>query len=581
MKLPTLFPNLYSAIVIIMTTLGLMFGFADVAVAHPLGNFTINHFARLEIDLQQIAIHYVIDMAEIPAFQALQDADINQDGITSDTELSTLRQQLVPQYATGLRLKLDDADLLLQTGVSRISLPPGVGGLSTLRVEYDLSAAIPADQPTALHRLHFEDMNYPNRLGWREIVVHPVAGIQVFDSSAYGNSVTDELKAYPQDLLTTPLNERSADLSFTQAEVPAGATPLLTRQGRPLSRSQDPLAALIAIPEITPTIALVSLLIAAGLGAIHALSPGHGKTLVGAYLVGSRGTPSQAAFLGLTVTITHTIGVFALGLATLLASRYFLPEQLFPILSLISGSMVILLGLGLFIRRLQPFLSTSSHHSHEHHGHHAHDHHHHDHPPDHDHDHLHSRHSHPLHHHAHHHPHPHHEHDHSHHDHPHAHDHPSSPLSLSPSPHPPLSLTHSHGGHSHSHLPPGFDGSPASWRNLLALGISGGLLPCPSALVVFLSAVSLHRVGFGLLLVVAFSLGLAGTLTAIGLLFIYARRWLERLKGSNRWVSLVSVLSPLAIASVGIILCYETLIGSQTQIGFPAQVFTFLSQTIG
>src|SRR5262249_20063543 len=133
------------------------------------------------------------------------------------------------------------------------------------------------------------------------------------------------------------------------------------------------------VPEITPTVVLLGLLLAAGLGGLHAMSPGHGKTVVGAYLVGSRGTARHAAFLGLTVTITHTAGVFGLGLVTLLASQYVLPERLFPILSLISGAIVVCIGFSLFIQRLRAALPVThsrsrGEHTHSHDGHtHSHD----------------------------------------------------------------------------------------------------------------------------------------------------------------------------------------------------------------
>jgi ABC-type nickel/cobalt efflux system permease component RcnA len=459
----------------ILVTLGTILSLAGTAAAHPLGNFTINHFSRLDVGSQRMTIHYVVDMAEIPTFQTLQEVDTDGDGTASAVELNTYLEQVIPTYGSGLKLAIDDLPVTLVPGKREISLPPGVGGLPTLRIESDFFGAIPPQAISSLHQLHFEDTNDFHRLGWREIAIAPATGTSVFNSSAYGNSVTDELKAYPQDLLTTPLNERIAELSFTPGEIPAGATPLLTRAGSPIFRNRDRLAELIAVPEITPLLVLVSLLVAAGLGGFHALSPGHGKTLVGTYLIGARATAWQAAFLGLTVTVTHTIGVFALGLVTLVASQYFLPEQMFPILSLVSGGIAILLGLGLFIRRLQEFFSHSHHHHHHHH-------------------------------------------------------------------------------HPHPHPTTDTDGT---WKHLLALGISGGLLPCPSALVVFLAAVSLHRVGFGLLLVIAFSLGLAATLTAIGLAFIYARDLIERLEVSRRWGSVLSVLSPLVTATIGALLCYR------------------------
>lgn len=230
-------------------------------------------------------------------------------------------------------------------------------------------------------------------------------------------------------------------------------------------------------------------------GAMHAMSPGHGKTIVGAYLVGARATAQQAVFLGLTTTITHTIGVFALGLVALFASQYILPEQLYPWLSCISGLIVIVIGVNLFISRIRSAqLLKRSHLGHSH----ANQHHQHDH------------------------------HDHA--DHHHNHE-------------------HSHG--SHSHLPPGTDGSPVTWRSLLILGISGGLVPCPSALVVLLSSIALGRIGFGLVLVLAFSLGLAGVLTALGLLLVRAKRLFERLP-TQRWVRVLPAVSALFIALLGL-----------------------------
>lgn len=244
---------------------------------------------------------------------------------------------------------------------------------------------------------------------------------------------------------------------------------------------------------------LLAVLGSFGWGAMHALSPGHGKTIVGAYLVGGRATAQHAIFLGLTTTLTHTIGVFALGLVTLFASKYILPEQLYPWLSCLSGLMVVAIGLNLFISRIksaQLFKRSPFAHSH--------DHHHHDHKHDHKY------------------------HDDHHHDHEHG---------------------HSHGNH--SHLPPDAN-APVTWRSLLALGISGGLVPCPSALVVLLSAIALGRIGFGLLLVLAFSLGLAGVLTGLGLLLVRARRLFERVPTQMRLVRMFPAISALFIAMLGL-----------------------------
>jgi ABC-type nickel/cobalt efflux system permease component RcnA len=241
-------------------------------------------------------------------------------------------------------------------------------------------------------------------------------------------------------------------------------------------------------------------------GAAHALTPGHGKTIVAAYLVGARATVRDAVFLGATTTITHTAGVFLLGLLTLFASQYIVPEQLYPWLEAISGLLVIAVGVALLVRRLHW-------HSHDHVHPHVHEHN-------------------PCHH-------------HDHHDHDHHHDH-----------------SHDQADHGHSHLPPGADGAPVTRRSLLALGVSGGLLPCPAALVVMLGAIALNRVGFGLLLIVAFSLGLAGALTAIGVLMVRAKTVLERMGAEGRWLSRIPLNRQLIQALPAVSALFIVLVGT-------------------
>lgn len=475
------------------------------AVAHPLGNFTVNRFARIRIETGGVRVRYVIDMAEIPAFQESQVMDANQDGEVSSGESSNYLEKLVPRLTEGVVLTSDGERLPLRLTSKSVSMPQGAGGLKTLRIECDFEGAVP-ESAGAAGRLRFEDTNFGERVGWREMVVEPGAGITVFNSDAYGSAVTNELKAYPQDTLSAPLDERSAEFSWTRGAAPSGAVALRTRDGRPATQTRDRFAELISVKELTPLVALLGLLLAAGLGALHAMSPGHGKTVVGAYLVGSRGTAKHAAFLGLTVTLTHTSSVFALGLLTLFASQYVLPETLFPYISLASGVIVLAIGLTLFVRRLRSAFGWAGANAHHHH----------------EHGHTHAA------------------------DHEHAHDGDA--------------LTHSHGGREHTHMPPGADGSPLTWRSLLALGVSGGLLPCPSALVVMLSAISLGRVGYGLALIVAFSVGLAATLTAVGLLFVYASRFVAgRRAGEGSLVKILPVLSSLVIACAGAVICYEAL----------------------
>jgi nickel/cobalt transporter (NicO) family protein len=457
--------------------------------AHPLGNFTINHFARLDVFRERIRVHYVIDMAEIPSFQELQKL-----GTSSAKEiLDAYALRVTGEFPANLVLKADGNRLPLKVVSRNLVLAEGAAGMQTLRIECDLESFLPQTSTTERH-LEFQDNNYAERIGWREIVVSPQAPVSVFDSNVFAGSLSDELRNYPRELMAAPLVEREAEFSFTTGVIPTTARPLQTRHGSVRVSGRDRLAELIAVPRLTFQVALLGLLFAAFLGAVHAMSPGHGKAIVAAYLVGSRGTARHAVFLGLTVTITHTAGVFVLGLATLVASQYIVPEQLVPKLSLISGLVVVVVGLNLLMRRLRTAVTEkpvndSHRHTHAHGG---------------------------------------------------------------------IQHDHEHDGE-HSHLPPGSDGAAVTWRSLLALGVSGGILPCPSALVVLLAAISLHRVGYGLVLVVAFSAGLAATLTTVGLLFIYAGRWLKGRGQFYRITRVLPVASALVIVTAGLAICYAAL----------------------
>ena len=258
----------------------------------------------------------------------------------------------------------------------------------------------------------------------------------------------------------------------------------------------DFLARLLHQGEISWGMMLAGLAVAFALGAVHAMSPGHGKTIVAAYLVGSRGTARHAIFLGGMVTFTHTISVFLLGLGTLFLSRYILPEKIVPVLGVISGVSIVWIGAILLYKRIQAARHVAHHHHHHDHDH-AHDHGHHSHGHDHDHGHQHG------------------------------------------------TLVHDHGdGHVHSHAPAG----EISMSSLIALGASGGLVPCPSALVLLLSAIALGRIGLGLGLLVAFSLGLAGVLMAIGVIVLYAKQLLPDSEQTSQHASfrLIPVASAAA-----------------------------------
>lgn len=482
--------------------------FAVSAAAHPLGNFSVNQYSRLEVEKSNIKIRQVLDIAEIPTFQLKNEIDTDGNETLSEAELKAYAEKITPEYAGNLFLSVNDQPLEIRAESKTVRLKTGDGNLPTLEIKWDFTADFSKVSP--VNRVRFENKNYAERIGWNEIVLNRIGAVKIFDSTAYGSGVTDELEAYPQETLNAPLAEKQAEFLFTTGAIPENARPLQNRDGRATTAVQkDKFTELIAVREITPSIILFGLLLAFGLGAIHALSPGHGKAVVGAYLVGSRGTPKHAAFLGITVTITHTLGVFALGLITLFASNYVLPEKLMPFLSFVSGLLVFFIGITLFKDRLFSYLGWTAASHHYHHGH------------SHDHEDGHS--------------HAHHAHDH------HSHD---------------DGLTHSHGGSTHTHLPP----ENVTWKSLLALGISGGLVPCPSALVLMLSAISLGRVGYGMILTLVFSFGLAATLTAVGLIFLYiGKTFGSSSLSENRLVKTMPVFSSFVIACVGAVICYNSL----------------------
>src|SRR5207249_3460525 len=195
---------------------------AAVAHAHPLGNFTINRYAALRAEPGAFNVRYVVDMAEIPAFQELAVIDANGDRTLDEGEQRAYLARMASTLAGHLALQVDGAPLTLTAGATSLERLPGAGGLPTLRIEAGFSARVAAG----------------TRVG----------------AARFGDRLTE-----------------------------------LIATGAPLE----------------PWLILTSLLLAAGLGALHALSPGHGKTVVGAYLVGSRGTARHAVFLGLVVTATH------------------------------------------------------------------------------------------------------------------------------------------------------------------------------------------------------------------------------------------------------------------------------------
>jgi len=512
---------------------------AGVVAAHPLGNFTISRYSALTLRETAVDVLYVIDMAEIPTFRERQAMDADGDGIASAAEETAWIERVIPELAANLRLTADGAAVPLSSVAHALSFPPGQGGLETMRLEITLSAALP--EATGERAITYEDGNFAGRLGWQEIIA-TTAGGALAASSVPAVDLSNRLRDYPTDLLQAPPAVDRAEMRYTATadgrpptaeQTTAGQTAAATAANR---FSRDEFANLLDRTLDTPGALLGALLVAVGLGAAHALTPGHGKSIVGAYLVGSRGKAHHALFLGLTTTVTHTAGVFALGFLVLAASEFILPEKLYPWLGVLSGLLVVFIGASILRGHFRHWLSHRRGDAHDQGHYHFHFGKGHSHGPD-----------------GHHH-----------------HEPAAAPVVVAPArslafagaiqpaavAHSPL-ITHGHADHSHSHdhehphnhgqQPTDHSSAPLAWRNLLALGISGGILPCPSALILMLSAIALRQVGLGIALIVAFSIGLAGVLTGIGLVMVYAGRLLERLP--IRHTAMTTRLLPMASAA--------------------------------
>ena len=420
---------------------------ASHALAHPLGNFTTNQLAQVRIDESQARVHYVLDQAEIPTFQQVQRFDSTGNGTIEGAERGPLLDSELAEISSGLELTADGRPVTLgPPRDARLSFPPGQGGLLLTRVEVDFAAPLPRE----VSRVALVNDAFSGRIGWHAVQVLQGSGTDV-TSSVPASDPTDALRSYPQDLLSSPPDDRGASFQVRPGSGEVTAPPGLEGGTSTENRALDGFANSLAGADTHGLLILLLLAAAFGWGALHALSPGHGKAMVAAYLVGSRGTPRHALSLGLTMTATHTAAVFALGLVTLAASQYVLPEDLYPWLGVASGLMVVGIGFAVMRSRLRRWRSQRS---------------------------------------------------------------------------------HSHDGHSHAH--DHSHGQPLTIRGLVALGVSGGLVPCPSALVVLIAAISQHRLGLGVVLIGAFSLGLAATLTSVGLTVIWGGRALARLRPERR-----------------------------------------------
>ncbi len=492
--------------------------------AHPMGNYSVSHYTRIEVSRDGAAILYVLDLAEIPTFEMFRQWGVDRAAPQAELERKAAEQAQL--WAKNLALTVNGRAVTPRFEGAEITVADGAGGIPVSRIAARLTLK------AAPGRLEFEDRNFAERSGWKEVIIRAGAGAAVVASSHGDNERSQALTAYPQDPTVAPPQDVKGYVEWSAGTLVSKAAPPKPSSGAPPSRPSpavtgsrppekpsagtvvkgDFLSQLLHRGDLGFGLIVTGMFVAFGLGAMHAFSPGHGKTLVAAYLVGSRGTMKHAIFLGGMVTFTHTVSVFLLGFVTLFLSEYVAPSTLTPILGAISGISIVWIGLTLLIKRARKLSGHAHAHDHSHDHGHSHDY---GHPQDHSHDDGHA-----------------HDHDHGH-GHPHDHD-------------------HHHGPGGHSHVPEG----EVTIGSLIALGASGGLVPCPSALVLLLSAISIQRTALGMLLLVAFSLGLAAVLTGIGLMVVYAGNLLPHSKPtanhpSFRWIP---VLSAAVITCIGLVM---------------------------
>ncbi len=449
---------------------------AASAQAHPLGNFTINRYSRVEPSGDRLYVLYVLDGAEIPTFQAMPEVRAGGE--------ARYAARLTREIGRQLELSVNGRRAPLTPLRHVLAFPPGQAGLRTTRLEILFAGPRLTRKSVVLYRDNYRT----GHIGWKEITVRPAGDAHVLSSTAPAKSVSGELLAYPKNLLQSPLDVASARAEIEPGSSPGVAPTLLPRKAleqRVAVRAvaDGGFAELIARDRLSVGFVLVSLLIAVFWGAAHAFSPGHGKSIVAAYLVGSRGTARHAAILGLTVTVTHTIGVFALGLITLSLSAFVVPEHVYPWLNLVSALLIVGVGLSVLRWRLREWRKRDASHARSHSNSHGHHHH----------------------------------------------------------------------GHQHEH------DHALNARRLLGIGISGGIVPCPTALVVLLAAISLHRVGYGLILIVAFSVGLAAAMTGIGLLAVTAKRAFDRVDLNGGVIRLLPAISAVVVLGLGLAMTVRAL----------------------
>ncbi|MBD5634904.1 MAG: hypothetical protein IAI49_10535 [Candidatus Eremiobacteraeota bacterium] len=471
-------------------------------LAHPLGNFTINHLTKLAFTGNRVSLRYVLDMAEIPTYQAMREA--TADGKMNDPQLASWGREESAKLLPDIQLTAEGSSVPLSLVSESVRTKNGAGGLPTLYLVIDARAILPGARG-ATHAVAYNDATFAGRLGWHDVIVAPAT------------EPTHELNQYPSALIGSPRQTTSVGIRLaasglaTVSVTPSVASATASGGAPAVSQARsNQLSDMLARGTSDWGFVALTFLVAIALGALHALEPGHGKTLLAISLVGARATVKQAAILASSLTIAHTIGVLALGVAINLFKGYFVPETIYPWITLVSGIAIAVIGARAVQKQILQRQPLAHVHAHGHAATHPHEH-----------EHVHGGHA------------------HSHGAHTHAagdeHGHQHDDLE-----------------HARAHAIPG--NAPLTFGGTIWAAMSGGVAPCPAALVVLLAAVALNQVAYGIFVIVAFSFGLAATLTGLGIAVVRGATWLQERPQFERFVTYGPLVSATFISLIGAVM---------------------------
>jgi ABC-type nickel/cobalt efflux system permease component RcnA/Tol biopolymer transport system component len=473
--------------------------------AHPPDMYF--HVLTVHVSPQGIQVTWAVTPGPMLAYKVWNEADTDQDGSISPDEARAWAQPSLPD------LVLDNG-ATLTWNLESVEWPAVLADFEagTQPIQIELTSGWPGTLRGDHRFILYNSYQEASSVNW--FYLYGDEGLTFPTPEQHNGQLQFDL-IIPADGSSV---QPAADL--TRVAYWDSGTPSLSGGGgtpnqAPIRRPSSALIRLVRTTHLSPGFYLTALAIALGLGALHALTPGHGKTLVGAYLVGSRGTTRHAIALGSIVTLTHTGSVLGLGLLTLVASHIIMPTVIFPILEIVSGLLVVVLGVFILRRRWRGYQAVRIARRRR------------------------RRQAHRQ--------------------------------ALESGRGQTIQINQAITVNVYNDVLPGADVSLSgiNWRSLVGLGVSGGLIPCPDAIAILLVAVAINRLWLGLMLIVAFSMGLALVLTGIGIMIVRSRRLLEGLNAVDRMAPAIPMLSAVVVIGLGLGLTVNAARSAQKSLSLP------------